>query len=67
MTIETKYNIGDEVWYSVKGNVYHKIVDHIGIDVGKNGKAHIYYSSELTFPLKEDRLFPTKEELLKRL
>lgn len=24
MTIETKFNIGDEVWYAIKGNVYHE-------------------------------------------
>lgn len=67
MTIETKYKIGDEVWYSLKGNVYHEIIDHIEIDVGKKGETHIYYNSEGNFPHKEDRLFPTKEELLKSL
>lgn len=29
MTIETKYNIGDEVWYAIKGKVYHEIVLNI--------------------------------------
>ena len=67
MTIDTKYNIGDEVWYSIKGKVYHEIIDHIEIDVGKYGETHIYYNSEGKFPHREDRLFPTKEELLKSL
>lgn len=67
MTIETKYNIGDEVWYSLKGNVYHEIIDHIEIDVGKSGVTHIYYNSEGKFPHREDKLYPTKEELLKSL
>ena len=67
MTIKTKYNIGDEVWYILKGNVYHEIIDHIVIDVVKTGEIYIYYNSEGKFPHREDRLFPTKEELLKSL
>ena len=65
MTIETKYNIGDEVWYSLKGNIYHETIDHIEIDVGKDRELHIYYNAENKFPHRESKLFPTKEELLR--
>lgn len=71
MTIETKYNIGDEVWVSnifrepFKVEIYGIVVEvkdtkvlidyHVGID--KNACAL----------MKEELVFPTKEELLKSL
>lgn len=71
MTIETKYNIGDEVWmtlfdkpkkFVVKGveYVYHTIF--IG--------CYYYIKSEdcqYEVRIPESELFPTKEELLKSL
>lgn len=47
-------------------NVYHEIIDHIVIDVVESGETYIYYNSEGKFPHIEDRLFPTKEALLKK-
>lgn len=66
MTIETKYNIGDEVWYCLRGKIYHNVIDGITIDI-VNGQVWIHYSWEGKFPMKECVLFPTKEELLKSL
>ena len=72
MTIETKYNIGDEVhlihpyanlptykyvheirvrYYGAKSRIYYYLVAGLGMDV----------------EVAEDRLFHTKEELLKSL
>jgi hypothetical protein len=71
MTIETKYNMGDEVWIAdiflepIKVKVYgifaevkdnNVLIDyHVGLD--KNGSVL----------RKEELVFPTKEELLKSL
>lgn len=66
MTIETKYNIGDEVWYSLKGNIYHNTIDLIRIGI-TNECVSIWYSWNKRFPMEESLLYPTKEELLKSL
>ena len=66
MTIETKYNVGDEVWYRLRGKIYHNVIDWITIDI-VNGQVWIHYCWECKFPMEECKLFPTKEELLKSL
>jgi hypothetical protein len=67
MKIETKYNIGDEVWFRrghlvVKGTI-------TDIFLFKNeGKIVIGYGiNDYDHALTESQLFPTKEELLKSL
>lgn len=72
MTIETKYNIGQEVWIAnifmepIKVKIY-------GIVAGvKDNKVlidyHIRFSEKgCTIRKKEELIFPTKEELLKSL
>lgn len=71
MTIETKYNIGDEVWF-----IWDNIVRNAKIDgiwsITVNPEKSIIYQLNMTWhdaPLlfKENALFPTKEELLKSL
>ena len=71
MTIEPKYNIGDEVGVSVKGKPTKGKVRGINARIGKLGDT-IY--SRITYevisyelPYIEDAVFPTKEELLKSL
>ena len=72
MKIETKYNIGDEVW----GEWYMEIekfkVKGISIIVEENKISILYdlvdtqdYTNEAS--MTEEYLFPTKEELLKSL
>ena len=69
MTIETKYNIGDEVWF------YEGIVSTKGeigsIDVTMTEKKLLIRYDIITpialYFLSEKKLFPTKEELLKSL
>ena len=64
MIIETKYNIGDEVWFKTSSGLICGTVE--SITVNKYGLIADISSEELvdiTWPL--DKLFPTKEELLK--
>lgn len=69
MTIETKYNIGDEVWINSLGHHIKGKVGEINMSVLIDGSVHINYDIEKSgylFVRKEDELFPTKEELLKQ-
>ena len=64
MTIETKYNIGDEVWFKFLNEPFKsKVYDYIG------GKEKLYRCKFFlqTAACREDELFPTKEELLNSL
>lgn len=71
MKIETKYNIGQKVWFILKGKVVKDVVDMIHIHIG--GDENISYSfngrraSGLFEIIEESSIFPTKEELLKSL
>jgi hypothetical protein len=71
MKIETKYNIGDEVWIISKGKVVKDVVDMIHIHIGSD--ENITYSLKskrilgLFETIKESSIFHTKEELLKSL
>ena len=74
MTIETKYNIGDEVW-GVPNGVPIKIpIKRVFIKVYKNDIriSYEFDNIEINDPdriyrLPEYMVFPTKEELLKSL
>lgn len=76
MKIETKYNIGDEVWYMESNKACSRIIK--AIRVTSYGKINIVEYGYLNHPecgderthwleYHECRLFPTKEELLKSL
>lgn len=67
MTIETKYNIGDEVWYKGFKEIFHDRISNIRIDVDCIGEIQIYYELWGSVTKDEYKLFPTKEELLKSL
>lgn len=70
MTIETKYNIGDKVWFQTLGMNYNAKIIHINIDVFPNGEHEINYylrNKGYSYERHEDELFSTKEELLKSL
>jgi hypothetical protein len=69
MTIETKYNVGDEVWIrTLKFNVKARVIgvtinlreDGVIMEYGLERKGHYYQRRECD-------LFTTKEELLKSL
>lgn len=64
MTIETKYNIGDEVWFMFLNKPFQsKVYAYVG---GKEKLYRCKFFLQSTCE-REDRLFPTKEELLKAL
>lgn len=70
MTIETKYNIGDEVWF--QDHEEHPIKnDILGIEIEtykhKQLIKYLFEQDGFLFTIYEEDLFPTKEELLKSL
>jgi hypothetical protein len=69
MTIETKYNIGDEVWFIEEGQPKKDEIISIEIYVYKDNLFVEYLFANDSYPygLNESYLFPTKEELLKSL
>lgn len=71
MIIETKYNIGDEVWCAnVFGEPFQLKIYGIAIEIlGKRTFISYYVGlNEVSSTLKKEQLlFPTKEELLKSL
>lgn len=71
MTIETKYNIGDEVWVAVDGKPTQgkvRYIDAICSRLGSELRYAIRYGViSYEAPYYEAAVFPTKEELLKNL
>jgi hypothetical protein len=72
MTIETKYNIGDEVWFMEDNKTKTIIISMILISCGDNtllsDKVKITYTiSGRTNQYLESELFPSKELLLQSL
>lgn len=65
MTISTKYDIGDMVWFMYNNICILKKVENINIDVYH--KYVQYMFDENSIWLSEKHLFSTKEELLKSL
>lgn len=70
MTIETKYNIGDKVWFIEENKPESDVILSIEINVYKGECIIEYYlfaNGNYPYGLNESILFPTKEELLKSL
>lgn len=67
MTIETKYNIDDEVWYKGFKDISYDKISNIRIEVDCLGEIHIDYELWNDVTKNESEIFPTKEELLKSL
>ena len=68
MTIETKFNIGDEVWF--KGYKDLPFVDRISniyVNIGCDNRCHISYETWDFAVRMEEELFRTKQELLESL
>lgn len=64
MTIKTKYNIGDEVWFRFCGQIESGIIASIEI----YSPCEIFYRMKVNcVAFMEYDLFPTKEELIKSL
>jgi hypothetical protein len=70
MNIETKYNIGDEVWGIPNGEPMQITIARIYVKVHRNFIRISYEfdnTEDRTYRLPESAVFPTKEELLKSL
>lgn len=69
MTIETKYNIGDEVWFMDDLQPTSGEILMIDIERYKRMQFTKYTVAlcDVLTSFYEDKLFPTKEELLKSL
>lgn len=70
MTIETKYNIGDEVWFMNEGEPTSEKIVRIDVEQYER-KQFVEYTMVLSDVILtsfyEQEVFPTKEELLKSL
>ena len=70
MTIETKYNIGDEVWFMNEGEPTSEKIVRIDVEQYEQ-KQFIEYTvilcDVILTSFYEEEVFPTKEELLKSL
>ena len=66
MKIETKYDIGQEVWTLVANRPYKCKVLSFKVDVSLAG-VNVHYIIGKGVLRSEQELFPTKEELLKSL
>lgn len=66
MKIETKYDIGQEVWFMHKCKpICEKVTS---LTIYTHNKVVIEYFFQMPFVfVREERIFPTKEELLKNL
>jgi hypothetical protein len=71
MTIETKYNIGDEVYYKRFGEIYKLRITGVKVIEKAPISSVEYYVVEdndsISMLIAEQLLSPTKEELLKSL
>jgi hypothetical protein len=69
MIIETKYNIGNEVWMHLGNECIHGKIIELRIYVRKKETREIYdvFVDDELVPMLGELLFPTKEELLKSL
>ena len=68
MTIETKYNIGDEVWFMHENRVHKSKIGAIYITLYDDMRVVKYSFGNYILEFKEnEELYRTKEELLKSL
>lgn len=74
MTIETKYNIGDEVWFASGSKEVEGYIEYLRINYERGrweeGKVESYTVrgfDDTLYVVEAEHLFPTKAELLKSL
>jgi hypothetical protein len=69
MTIETKFDIGQEVWFMEEDEPNSDVILSIEINIYKEKVFIEYLFANDSYPygLDESILFPTKEELLKSM
>lgn len=71
MKIETKYSVGQEVWFASHLHYIKGVISEISINAYHNKTMIVYGVEYLNYigqsQKEESELFPTKEELLKSL
>lgn len=69
MAIETKFNVGDEVWYLCNNKVCCRKISSIVFRVSEFGASTTYYvpTPSESIALDEKLVFSSKEELIKSL
>ena len=67
MKIETRYDIGQEVWFMGYSEIFKDKICQIKVNIDCLEAIHIYYDLWGDVTKEEQSLFPTKEELLKSL
>ena len=71
MLIDIKYNIGDSIYSMYNDKVYHEHITSILTDTQINSKGviktEVRYKTNNARVLDEDKVFSSKEELLKSL
>ena len=74
MDIKTKFSIGEVVWYYGHNGLEKYVIDSILIAIESKSKISIEYLSAAFHGMtkdqvkkKEDKLYPSKEELIKTL
>ena len=67
MTIETKYNIGDKVWYKGTKEIFQDTICEIKVNIDCFGETSVHYQLWNDVLKEENDLFSTKEELIKSL
>ena len=69
MKIETKYNIGDKVYFLFENKVQRSNIQLINIRIGNKIGVEYYIQTthEDSLWFTEEEIFPTKEDLLKSL
>ena len=68
MTIETKYNLGDEVWFRCpSGQIVCDKITAVWMIRVMPHEQEVWYQLKRYTHRKESQLYPTKEELLKSL
>lgn len=66
MVIETKYNIGDEVWFrNPSGKIVCDKITVVWVIRVMPHEQEVWYQLKCYTHRKESQLFPTKEELIK--
>ena len=68
MTIETKYNIGDEVWFMYENRAHKSKINAIYVSFYEDMQTVKYSFGNYIYEFKQnEELYLTKEELLKSL
>lgn len=72
MTIETKYNIGDEVWVMYQNHPFKSTIKGVYVEYANDSQSDYLYKSYNIAEIYgmiyfEENIFPTKEELIKSL